>query len=81
MQTITAWQRISPEVNVKGFGKCCISNAMDETDDGMLWNDSEEGGNIRSQCEEDESTECEDGNNDIDWKRQIEFDMSCILSV
>ena len=43
-----ALQCTSQEVNVKGFGKCCISNAMDETDDGMLWNDSEEGGNIRS---------------------------------
>ena len=31
-------QRISPEVTVQGFRKCCISNAMDETDDDMLWN-------------------------------------------
>jgi hypothetical protein len=36
-----AWQHISPEVTVKGFKKCCISNAMDETDDNMLWDDSE----------------------------------------
>jgi hypothetical protein len=36
-----AWQHISPEVNVKGFKKCCISNAADRTDDDMLWNDSE----------------------------------------
>jgi len=35
-----AWQYISPEVTVKSFKKCCISNAMHETDD-MLWNDSE----------------------------------------
>jgi hypothetical protein len=32
---------ISPEVTVKGFKKCCISNAADGIDDGMLWNDSE----------------------------------------
>jgi hypothetical protein len=25
---------------------------VDETDDDMLWNDSEEDGNIRSECEE-----------------------------
>jgi hypothetical protein len=31
---------MSPEVIVKGFENCCISNAMDGTDD-MLWNDSE----------------------------------------
>jgi hypothetical protein len=30
------WQRISPEVTVKGFKKCCIFNTMDGTDDGML---------------------------------------------
>jgi hypothetical protein len=45
---ITAWQRISSEVTVKGFKKCCISNAIDETDDDMLWNGSEEDGNVRS---------------------------------
>jgi hypothetical protein len=33
-------------VVVKGFMKCCISNAMDGTD--ILWNGSEEGGNVRS---------------------------------
>ena len=35
------WQHISPEVIVKDFKKCFISNAVDETDDDMLWNDSE----------------------------------------
>jgi hypothetical protein len=30
-----------------GFKKCCISNAMNGTDD-MLWNDSEEGGTVRN---------------------------------
>jgi hypothetical protein len=37
-------------VTVKGFNKFCIFNAMNETDD-MLWNDSEEDGNVRSECE------------------------------
>jgi len=31
---------------VKGFKKCCISIAVDGTDD-MLWNGSEEDGNVR----------------------------------
>jgi hypothetical protein len=61
-----AWQRISPQVTVKGFKKCCVSNAMDETDDDM-WNDSEEDGDVRSECEEDEDTGCEDGDSDMDW--------------
>ena len=33
-----AWQYNSPLVTVKGFKKCCISNAVDATDDDMLWN-------------------------------------------
>jgi len=37
---------------------------MDETDDDdMLWNDSEEDGNIESECE---GTDCEDGDSDTD---------------
>ena len=40
MWIITAWQHISPEV----------------TDDDMLWNGSEEDGDIRSECKEDEGT-------------------------
>jgi hypothetical protein len=43
---ITAWQHISPELTVKGFKKFCISNAVDETDDDMLWNGSEADGDM-----------------------------------
>ena len=39
-----------------GFKKCHISIAMDGTDEDMLWNDSEEDGNVRSGCEEEEGT-------------------------
>ena len=35
----------------------CISSALDKTDDGMLWNGSEDGGNVRSKCEEYEGTD------------------------
>jgi len=38
MQIITAWQHISPAVNVKGFKKCCISSAVDGTEGDRLWN-------------------------------------------
>ena len=31
---------------MKGFKKCCVSSAVDETDDDMLWNGSEEDGNF-----------------------------------
>jgi hypothetical protein len=45
------WQCISPEVTVKGFKKCCISSALDGTDD-ILWNGREEDGNVWSEHEE-----------------------------
>jgi hypothetical protein len=41
MWIITAWQCISSDVILKGFKKCCISSAVDGTEDGTLWNDSE----------------------------------------
>jgi hypothetical protein len=65
MRIITAWEHISPELTIKGFKKCCISNAVDGTDD-MLWNDREEDGDFRSDCEEDEGTDWEDGDRDTD---------------
>jgi hypothetical protein len=45
---IMAWQCISPDMIVKEFKKCCISNAMDESYDVLLWNNSKKGGNVRS---------------------------------
>jgi len=44
-----AWQYILPDVTVKGFKMQCIYNAVNETDDGKLRNDSEEERNVRSQ--------------------------------
>jgi hypothetical protein len=67
MLIITAWQCISPEVTVKCFNKCCVSSEMDDTDDGMWWNGSAEDGNVRSECEEDEGTDCDIADSDTDW--------------
>ena len=54
---------------MKGFKSCCtsISNVVNGADDDMLWNGSEEGGNVRGECEENEGTDCEDGDSDTDW--------------
>ena len=41
-----------------------MSFAVDGTDDDMLWNGSEEDGDVRSECEEDEGSGCEDGDSD-----------------
>jgi len=64
---IIAWQHISLDVIVKGVEKCCISYALDETDDDMLWNGNEQDGNVRNECE-DEGTDYADGDTDTDWK-------------
>jgi hypothetical protein len=56
MWIITAWQSISPQLTVKGYKKCCISNVVDLTGVAMLWNGSA-----------DEGTECEYGDSDTDW--------------
>jgi hypothetical protein len=42
-----------------------MSNAMDETDD-ILWNGSEEDGNVRSECKEDD-IDPEVGDRYTDW--------------
>ena len=47
----------------------------------MLWNGCEEDGDVRSECEEDEGTDCGGGDSDTDWQREIESDMLCVLSV
>ena len=67
MWIITAWQHISPEVILKGFKKCCTFNAMDKTDDDVLWNGSEEDGYVGDVCLEDEGKDCEVGDSDTNW--------------
>ena len=32
-----------------GYMKCCLCNAVDGTEDDMLWEGSEEDGNVRSE--------------------------------
>jgi len=54
-------------VIVKSFKRCCISYGVDETDNDMLWNGCEEYGNVRSECEEGEGTDCEGADSDTDW--------------
>ena len=62
-----AWQHILPEVSVEGFKKCCISSAVDEIHDGMVWYGSEKDGKVWSESEEDEGTDCEDWDSNTDW--------------
>jgi len=50
----------------EGFSEMYI-NAVDETDDDLLWKISEKDGNVRSECKKDEGTDCEDGDGDTGW--------------
>jgi hypothetical protein len=43
-------------MTVKDFKECWISSKVDKTDDDILWNGSEEDGNVKSECEEDVET-------------------------
>jgi hypothetical protein len=38
-----------------------------EGNDDRLWKDSDKDGNVTRECEEDESTDCEDEDSDTDW--------------
>ena len=53
-------------MTVKGFKQCCISNAVDETDN-VFSNGSIENWNIRSECVDDEVTDCKDRDSNTDW--------------
>jgi hypothetical protein len=46
---------------------CEGSNAMEGTEEGMLWNKSVEDGNVSSECEDDVGTES--GDSATYWKR------------
>ena len=64
MWIIRAWHCISPTVTVKEVKKCYMSNG---TDNDMMWNGSEEDGDIRSEYKEYGGTDYEDGDSDTDW--------------
>jgi hypothetical protein len=64
MRIITAWQHISLEETLTGVEKYCISSAMDENDDDVLWNGSEED---RDVCPEEEGIDCEVGESDTNF--------------
>jgi hypothetical protein len=58
-----------------------ISIAMGETGDSMFWSGSEEGGSVRSKCEEDEDTHCEDADGTPTGKGILNLTCFVVLSV
>ena len=51
-----AWKSIKVPIIVKSFKKCCISNALDGTEDDMLWEDNVRGNALHT----DTTTEVDD---------------------
>ena len=49
------------------WSDCEGSSALNGIGGEMLWNDSEEDGDVRCECEEDEGTDCEDVDSDTHW--------------
>jgi len=66
-----AWRCISPVVTVNGLKKCCISSAVHETDDDMLWNGSEEDRNIRSSARKMKTLTIKMRDSDTDCKGRL----------
>jgi len=58
---------------------CKGSKAEDGTDNAILWNDSEKDVDVRSESEEDEGTDCDDGGSNTNWL--TESYTLCVLSV
>lgn len=60
---MTAWNSISPESIVKGFKKCCLSNAMDGTEDDALWdNEDVDDNHDESESGTDNEVDSDDAN-------------------
>lgn len=56
---LQAWDAVCPESIINGFKRCCISNALDGSEDDVLWEepvDPEDG----SDDSESEHSEAED---------------------
>jgi hypothetical protein len=52
-----AWKEVAVTIIPKSFLKCCLSNTEDGTQDGILWDGSEENGEGASSSESEYATE------------------------
>ena len=55
-----AWQKISEDIIRKSFKKCCISNALDGSEDDVLWAESSDTDSAQDDHEETESESSEE---------------------
>ena len=59
----TAWAKVSPAMVEKSFKKCCLSNAMDGTEDDLMW-EEEENDNLSDDSEGEEESNDDDDNDE-----------------
>ncbi|KAJ8386439.1 hypothetical protein AAFF_G00170360 [Aldrovandia affinis] len=62
---LQAWADVSPESIVNGFKKCCISNAIDGSEDDVMWEEAEPG-DAQPENVSDESDDSESGPSDAE---------------
>ena len=61
---LTAWKAILESIIVRSFKKCCISNALDGSEDDILWEDDGEDKNGSDWVTGNDSVMSDDGESD-----------------
>jgi len=59
-----AWEAIPESVIVRSFKKCCISNALDRSEDDILWEDDGEDKDDSDWVTDEVSVMSDDGKSD-----------------
>ena len=82
---LTAWQELDPAIIVRAFKKCCISNAMDGTEDDILFEDVVQQNAPTAAAPDAESDDDDDDDDDYDdlfyadvecpWSRETILDV------
>ena len=59
-----AWKAISESIIVRSFKECCISNALDGSEDDILWEDDGEGKDYSDWVMDNDSVMSDDDESD-----------------
>ncbi len=57
---LTGWQKISEDIILKSFKTCCISNALDDSEDDVLWPEPSDTDSVQDEHEETKSESSEE---------------------
>ena len=58
------WKAIPESIIIRSFKKCCISNALDGSEDDVLWEDDVEDKDDRNWVTDNDSVMSDDGESD-----------------